>query len=227
MVNISTPVIILNFKTYRQGTGENAVELAKACELVEQESGIPIVAAVQAADIYRVVSSVDKLKVIAQHMDPVEPGKNTGFITPEAIQQAGAIGSIINHAEHQLPLEKISELIKRAKALDLFTVVCADTARKAGEVARLGPDMVSVEPPELIGTGISVSKAKPDLVRSVVEKVHAINPELPALCGAGITEKEDVIRAVQQGAQGILLASGVVLSKDPEGVLRELAAGFR
>ena len=70
-------MLIVNFKTYEEATGDRAVELAKICEKVAQESGKEIAVAVQAADVYRVSQAVG-LKVFAQHVDEVGFGSNTG-----------------------------------------------------------------------------------------------------------------------------------------------------
>ena len=83
---------------------------------------------------------------------------------------------------------------------------------------------MAVEPPELIGSGISVAKADPDIIRSSVELVHSVNKNVKVLCGAGIQTGECVRTAVDLGADGVLLASGVVKAKDPEAVLRDLVS---
>ncbi|PIU34492.1 triose-phosphate isomerase, partial [Candidatus Shapirobacteria bacterium CG07_land_8_20_14_0_80_39_18] len=47
--------VFVNFKTYPRGTGEKAVELAKAIREVSQvsgESGIQIIPVVQAVDVF-------------------------------------------------------------------------------------------------------------------------------------------------------------------------------
>jgi len=42
------------------------------------------------------------------------------------------------------------------------------------------------------------------------------------LCGAGVKTGSDVYTALQLGADGVLLASGVVKSKDPRATLEDL-----
>ncbi|MHA2179073.1 MAG: triose-phosphate isomerase, partial [Candidatus Thorarchaeota archaeon] len=76
MSKIKTPVVIINFKTYPQATGERAVKLAKTCESVSREFDVPIVVSPQIPDIYRVVQSVD-IPVFSQHMDAGDPGRFT------------------------------------------------------------------------------------------------------------------------------------------------------
>ena len=82
------------------------------------------------------------------------------------------------------------------------------------------PDYVAIEPPELIGSGIPVSKADPGIVRNSVAAVT--DPNVKVLCGAGISKGEDVKAALELGTVGVLLASGVVKAKDPKAALRDL-----
>ena len=90
--------------------------------------------------------------------------------------------------------------------------------------AALGPEYVAIEPPELIGSGISVSKANPDIIRKSVAAVRAVNPKVKVLTGAGIQSGECVKIAVDLGTDGVLLASSVVKAKDPGAVMRELVS---
>ena len=47
------------------------------------------------------------------------------------------------------------------------------------------------------------------------------------LCGAGIVSGEDVARAVELGADGVLVASSVVKAEDWEAKVRELANSLK
>jgi triosephosphate isomerase len=85
------------------------------------------------------------------------------------------------------------------------------------------PDITSVEPPELIGTGISVSKAKPEIISDTVKLVQKVDSKMTILCGAGISTAEDVSIALKLGTQGVLVASGIVKAKDPYTVMRAFA----
>jgi triosephosphate isomerase len=90
--------------------------------------------------------------------------------------------------------------------------------------AALSPDYVAIEPPELIGSGVSVSKANPDIIKNSVAAVHAVNPKVKILTGAGIQTGECVKIATDLGTDGVLLASGVVKAKVPIAVLRDLVS---
>jgi triosephosphate isomerase len=218
--NIQTPLIIVNFKTYLEATGKKAVKLAKEAEKVSVETEVSIGVAPQFVDIAAVAEAVN-IPVFAQHLDPVQHGSHTGHVLAESVKEAGAIGTLINHSERQLKLSDIDSIIKKTREIGLLSVVCANNPNIGAAVATLKPEIIAVEPPELIGTGISVSKAKPEVVTDTVRLVREVNPKVTILCGAGITHGEDVAAALRLGTQGVLVASGVVKAKDPYAVLRE------
>ena len=219
---LQAPMIIVNFKTYSEATGRRAVALAKKAEKVSDETNVAIGVAPQFADISAVAEAVD-IPVLAQHIDPIKPGGYTGHILAESVKEAGAVGTLINHSERQLKLSDVHEVIEIARRNDLLSVVCANNPNISVAVATLKPDIIAVEPPELIGTGIPVSKAKPEVVTGTVRFVREVNPKVTILCGAGISHGEDVAVALKLGTQGVLVASGIVKAKDPYTVLREFA----
>jgi len=218
---LGSPFILLNYKTYLQGTGQGAVEIAKACRAVSEESGIEIAVAPQLPDIYRVASEVE-LPVFSQHLDGVGAGSFTGHVFGNCIKEAGAVGTLVNHSERRLTLAEIEASLKAAKESGLRTVVCTNNVLTTAAAAVLEPDYVAIEPPELIGTGIPVSKADPEVVSGSVEAVAALKPGVKVLCGAGISKGEDLKAALDLGSVGVLLASGIVKAKDPKAALEDL-----
>jgi len=219
---LQTPIIIVNFKTYLEATGRKAVELAKQAEKVSKETGAYIAVAPQFADIARVAEAVE-IPVFAQHIDPIKPGSCTGHVLADSIKEAGAVGTLINHSEKQLKLVDIDTVIRLAREKNLISCVCANNPSVSAAAAALKPDIVSIEPPELIGTGVAVSKAQPEIVTNTVQLVREVNTEVTILCGAGISHGEDVAVALKLGTQGVLVASGIVKAKDPYSMLREFA----
>ncbi|MBO3769105.1 MAG: triose-phosphate isomerase [Thermoproteota archaeon] len=219
---IQTPVIIINFKAYLESIGVSCLNIAKAAEVVYKDTGVQIVVVPPATEISRVSSSIE-IPVFAQHVDPVEPGAHTGAITMEMVKEAGATGLLINHSEKRLLLADIETLINKARANNLVSVLCTNTPAVTGAGAALNPDFLAIEPPELIGTGIPVSKAKPEVVLNSVDIVMKINPAVKVICGAGITTGDDVYAALKLKTVGVLLASGVVKAKDPRKVIQEMA----
>jgi len=222
MKKISFPLIALNFKTYAQAFGENSLKLAKIAEEVSDQFGVTIAVAPPMIDLARVAAEV-KIPVFAQHVDPYEPGSHTGSIIAEDVKAAGAVGSLVNHSEHRLKLADIGMVLKRLRENKLISLLCTDTVETTKAGAALSPDMLAIEPPELIGTGIPVSKAKPEVVKGAVQAVQKINPDVHVLCGAGISTGDDVARAIELGAEGVLLASAYVKAKDPKMVLIGMA----
>ncbi len=218
------PLIIINFKTYVEGCGDMAVSISKSAEKIGEGAGAEMIVCPQAADIYRVASAVS-IPVFAQHVDPISGGSSTGHILPLSVKEAGGSGTLVNHSERRLKLADIDAVINEAKKVGLTTVICSNNIATTSAASALSPDYVAVEPPELIGSGIPVSKANPDIVRGSMGAVKNINPDVKVLCGAGISRGDDVKAALELGAEGVLLASGVVKAKDPAAALLDLV-GF-
>jgi triosephosphate isomerase len=221
-LKLRTPIIIVNFKTYAEATGKKAIELAKQAEKVSYETNAHIVVAPQFVDIAAVAEAVD-IPVFAQHIDPIKPGSSTGHVLPESVKEAGAVGTLINHSERQLKLADIDAVVKLTNEKDLISCVCTNNPAVSAAVAYLHPDIISIEPPELIGSGVAVSKAKPEEVTRTIELVRKVNFHAVILCGAGISHGEDVAVALKLRTQGVLVASAIVKAKDPYSVMREFA----
>lgn len=221
--NKRTPIVILNFKTYLESTGENALKLAKSCQNVADETGVNMMVAPQYGDIYRISQEVE-IPVLSQHIDPIDAGGHTGSILPECVKEAGAVGTLINHSEQRMQLFNIDAAIKKAFSLGMSSVVCTNNIETSTAAATLNPDFVAIEPPELIGSGIPVSQAEPEIVEKTVEMIHNINPQVRVLCGAGISTGDDLKAAIDLGSEGVLLASGIILADDPQKALLDLVS---
>ena len=194
MSEFRPPTIVVNFKVYAEAEGPRALTLAKTCQKVSKESGVQIA----------VCPPMIGLALIARSMDiPV-------------------YSQLVNHSEHRQPLESVGTCIEMCKYLSLDVCACAESAEEAGKIAGFAPQMIAVEPPELIGGDVSVTTANPRIVSDTVDAVHSVNPDVAVLCGAGVKTGEDVRAALDLGARGVLLASGVVKSRDPEAALRDL-----
>ncbi len=225
-MGIKYPLILVNFKTYYESTGSNALTIAKKAERISREYSVSIALALQPADIFRIASAVE-LPVFAQHVDAEKPGAHTGYVTPESVKDAGACGTLINHSEHRLRIDIIEETILRCRSLGLLTCACANTSLVGRSLATMEPDMIAVEPPELIGSGISVSKAQPEIITASVKAIRSISKKVHPLCGAGITAGDDVSSSLKLGAEGILVASGVVKAKNPDSILASFAKALQ
>lgn len=219
-------MIFVNFKTYPQGTGDEALKLAKICEEVSLESKVQIIPVVQFVDLFRISQEV-KIPVWIQHLDFFPQGQHTGWENLEAVIEAGAKGTLLNHAEHQIPPGTIKQVIKRIENLkfkieNFSVMVCCKTMGQAERLAKLKPDYLAYEPPELIGGGLSVSETKPVVIERIVKKL----PEMKIIVGAGIKTGRDVKRSLELGAKGVLVSSGIVLMSDQKKALKNLIDGF-
>ena len=203
-------IIIINLKTYQQGRA--VIKLAKKIQKVSKS----IIIGAQASDIYE-LSKQTKLRIFAEHVDPYEPGRYTGFIIPEAVKKDGAKGTFLNHSEHKLDFSVIKKTIKRCKKIKLKTAVFAKDLREAKKIQKLRPDYLIYEPPELVAGNISVSTAKPEIIEKIAKKLR-----MKFLVGAGIKTREDIKIAKKLGASGIAVSSAITKAKNPEKALREL-----
>ncbi len=214
---LNSPIVLVNFKNYKQGIGENALTLAQIVDGVQDETDVSFGVCVSAVDVARLVDTVS-IPVFAQNFDGFKPGAHTGAILPEDLLAVGATGSLLNHSEFRRSKADIRDCIKVAKSLNFKVVCCAKSAEEGAELAEYGADLIAVEPPELIGGDVSVSKAQPEVIKKSVELIGGER----LLVGAGIKTAEDLKIALEMGAAGVLIASGIVKAKDPRRVLVDL-----
>ena len=215
-------MIVVNFKTYQSASGESAEQLAKVMEQFVNRN-YRMIAVVSAFDLSSISTNSDELEVWSQHLDPVGKGSHTGWLEPDLAIQRGAVGTIINHAEHKVTLEHVKDLM--AMLPENFPIcACAADVDEAIALAKLGPTFIAVEPPELIGGDISVTSADPSIVSNTVAAVKSTNPNVRVLCGAGVKNGADVKMAIELGAEGVLLASGVTKASDVNSVLDDLTS---
>ena len=221
MARIAYPIIILNFKNYDQTVGKKGLYLSKIAEEVAKELSVSIAVCPQTVDLRKIAEEVD-IPVLAQHVDANDSGSFTGNNLLQAIIETGAVGSLVNHSEHRLKLSDIERIVNKANSLDFFTCVCSNNLQTSKAIAALNPVACAMEPPELIGSGVSVT-TQPDLVKDTIKAITDINHNVQPLVGAGVSTNQDVLEAIQLGAKGVLLASGFVKAKDPREVLLGMA----
>jgi len=203
-------IVIVNLKTYAQGTGNRAQHIASICK----EFGAWV--ATQPTDI-RLCADTGA-HTFAQHIDAITHGAHTGSILPEAVKEAGAVGSLINHAEKKLTDDEVRARVMRLKELGMTSVVCAESLERAVALKTCNPDYIALELPELIGGDVSIITAEPGIVSRAVALLGN-----NVLLGAGVASGEDLALAKQQGAVGVLLASAIVSkTDDPRSALSEL-----
>jgi len=215
--------LVINFKNYEEVSADRAIKLAESAREVAERLRIEIVVAPPQPMLALVANKI-QIPVIGQHVDNEKMGPSTGFIVPEIVKSCGAIGSLINHSEHRIERSSIASLVERMRKLGMASIVCAQEPREVVEISTLQPDFIAIEPPELIGSGRAVSKENPAIITKSIE---AAGSRSRVICGAGITDKNDVTKAMKLGSQGILVASGIVKDTSWEKKIAELASGMK
>ena len=224
-MKLKEPILFINFKAFKEGTGSKALKLARVAEQQAKKFNKTIVLVPQTADI-RIIAQKLSLPLFAQHIDSISFGAHTGFALPEAVKEAGAVGAILNHAEHKLSNRELKKCIERAREAKLIVMACAESRKRAEEIASMKPDFIAIEPPELIGGNISVSKAKPSLITNSIKAIHKIK-KIPVIAGAGIKKKEDARKAMELGCKGVFVSSGIVKALNQKNAIKEMLEGMQ
>ncbi|MEO9295022.1 MAG: triose-phosphate isomerase [Nitrososphaera sp.] len=215
---------IINFKNYAEASAARTVELARAAQDVAKKLDVEIIVAPPQPSLALVCQSVN-IPVVCQHVDSEKEGATTGFFVPEVAKSYGAAGSLVNHSEHRIGMmPAIKEIVKRLRGLGMASIVCARTPDEVRQIAEFAPDFIAIEPPELIGSGRAVSKENPAII---TDSIKAAGGKSRVICGAGITDGEDVAKAIQLGSHGVLVASGIVKASSWPGKIAELASSMR
>lgn len=216
---IRKPFFELGPKVYLYG--DTALDLAMRADELCGRFPVDIIFSAQYTDIAPIAARVKRLKVFAQHMDPVEPGRGIGAVLPEALHHAGAQGVLLNHAERPLTLTALAATIRRAAQVGLATLACAGDAGESATVACLGPDIVLAESPALIGAGKRGADDAQEIAR-INAAVRRIAADIPVLHGAGISDAQDVYQVIRAGADATGSTSGVLKAPDPGRMLAEM-----
>ena len=214
---------IINFKNYEEVSSDKAIKLAKAAERIASRLKVEIIVAPPQPSLALIAKSV-KIPVICQHIDDQNVGSTTGFFVPEIAKSYGAVGSLINHSEHRIEIKSIASLVERLRKLGMTSIVCAREPGEVMEISTFKPDFIAIEPPELIGSGRAVSKENPAIITN---SIRAAESRSQVICGAGITDKEDVSKAMELGSNGILVASGIIKAKSWDDKIAELTSGMK
>jgi triosephosphate isomerase len=201
--------------------GQALLKLAQHADKLCEKFDVRIIITPQCIDIPMLVRETKHILVFAQHMDSLKIGRGIGSVLPEAIKEAGAVGTLLNHAEKKLTLAEIEQTIQRADEVGLATMVCADDANEATAIARIGPNIILAESPKLIEAG---KRAMDDQlqIKKVNQMIWDINPSILVLHGGGMSTAEDAYNIVKWGAQ----ATGSTKS-NPIGCLRSTILPIR
>ncbi len=208
------PLFIINCKNYSQASGEAVARFIEYAEAASQNFGVEVLVAPPVVDTFYYALKTPE-RIISQSVDVVDYGSSTGHIPLYRLMDMGIMYSLINHSENRVEHMLIKDISLAANDAGFKLVVCVQSIDELSELIDLDvkPYAYAFEPPDLIGTGRSVSKyASKELIKAV-EICNENN--IPCLCGAGISTAEDVELAMEYGVSGILVASGIVKDKNP------------
>ncbi|MGY4104702.1 triose-phosphate isomerase [Ignavigranum ruoffiae] len=214
---ITLPFFIFNPKSYLYG--QALLDLTQLAEDLAQQYEMTIFVTGPYAHLYQMSQLTDKAKICAQHLDGIEPGRGMGAALADSLKAVGVQASFLNHAEHPLSLAELTQAIDRAHAIDLVTIVCADSLKEAEAIAMLHPDIILCEPTELIGTG---QTSGADYIQQTNQAIHSIDPDILVMQAAGISSAQDVFETIRLGADGTGCTSGIVKADNPEQMLKEM-----
>lgn len=221
METVKTPFLFVNPKSYLYG--KQSLALAQAADELVRETGVQIFFTCPYADLRLIAEHTQYITVTAQNMDALVPGRGMGAVLPESLVEADAKAVVLNHAENQKTVAELFACIRRAKELNLITIVCADSVTEAQAVAELGVDVILAEPTALIGTGTT---ADDDYTIQTTRAIKAVDPNVKVMIASGITTAEDCYKVVFLGADGTGSTSGIVKAPDPALRVKEMVSAI-
>ncbi|MBH9991356.1 triose-phosphate isomerase [Lactobacillus sp. W8092] len=214
---IKAPFFIVNPKSYLYGT--EVVKLAQIADRLAQQYHIDCLFTGQLIDLPALKQATQHLIITAQTMDPLEPGRGMGQVLPEGLQSQGVGAVVLNHAEKPLTIAALDWTIKRARTLNLMSIVCADTPEQCRAVAQLHPTMMICEPTSVIGTG---TISNDDYIQQTNQAVREVDPQILIMQAAGVSTGADVTHVLQLGADGTGGTSGIIQAPDWQAKLTEM-----
>jgi triosephosphate isomerase len=206
--------------------GETSLKIAKEADKLAEKYNVHVIYTPQYVDIPIIAHETKHISVFSQHMDPIRIGRGIGSVLPEALKSAGAVGTLLNHAEKKMTLSDISKAIKRADEVGLATAVCADNLVEALAIAQFEPNIIILEPENLIGTQQGKVSSR-DYIEYINNKIKTINPDIHVLHSGGIHSGKDVYDLIFLGAEGTGSTSAIMEAEDPLKKMEEMISSVR
>jgi triosephosphate isomerase (TIM) len=199
-------------------------KLLAVAQLHSQQYGVCVIATLPVTEIEPARLLFPDIHLFAQHMDPDPPGKSVGRVIAEALAEAGADGVMLNHADHQMPLDQVAAAVERAQANGLMTLACAADEGEAAAIAALSPDILLYEPRAMIGHG---GGARRPWIPPVNALVRAIAPGTLLMHAGGVATPEDARNVIRAGAAGTGATSAIVNAGDPSEIIEGFLSAVR
>jgi triosephosphate isomerase len=187
------------------------LEIADAASAASARYEVAVIITPPALDIEAVRHAAPGLWVFAQSMDTARPGASTGAIVPEALAAVGADGVMLNHAERPLDDSALPSAVRRARDAGLLTLVCAQDVQHATRYAAWHPDLILVEPHDLIGT--AGRDDRPPIAQANAA-VASVDPDVLVMHSGGVADENDARALIAQGAAGTGCTTAIVRAAD-------------
>ncbi len=223
-ITVTPPFFEIGPKAYLYG--KEALKLARVANRMSAKYNVQVIFTPQYVDIPILARATKNLLVFAQHMDSLPVGRGVGSVLPEAVKAAGAVGVLLNHAEKKLSLDELERTIRRADEVGLASMACADNLEEAVLVARMRPNIIIAESPDLIGVGKRLANDHQSIAE-INGAIWAIDPEIRVLHGAGISCGQDVYDIISAGAQAAGSTSGILKADNPFVMVDEMIHAVR
>jgi triosephosphate isomerase len=223
-IKITPPFFEIGPKAYLYG--KDVLRLARHADRMSAKYHVQIIFTPQYVDIPLLAHNTRHLLIFAQHMDSLPIGRGIGSVLPEAVKVAGAAGVLLNHAEKKLTHEELERTIHRADEVGLASMVCADNLEEALKVARMSPNIIVAESPDLIGVGKRGENDRASVAR-INTAIWDVNPDIRVLHGAGISCGQDVYNIIAAGSQAAGSTSGIIKASAPFAMLEEMIRSVR
>lgn len=219
----SLHTVIVNLKNYKESTGRNLETFLRYLNNVDIQNKVRIIIAVNPLDIVN-AKKYSRHEIFSQTVDPAAKGAFTGKIPMESLLEIDVKGSLVNHSENRIESGRIESIAEMAGQFHFETVLCVESLEEAKKYAPLHPSFIAYEPPMLIGGDVSVTSAEPSIISNVVKS--CIPENVRVLVGAGVKNPEDARMSIKLGADGVLIASGIVKAKEPAEALNGIIKGI-
>ena len=219
---IKPPFFEIGPKSYLYGS--QILDLARIADEASRRHRVQVIFTTPFPDIRMVAQATQDLIVFAPHMDPIRPGRGLADILPESVREAGADGVMLNHTEKPITYVTLYQTMKRVNELNMLSLIITDSVLEAKAAALLSPDIITAEPAELIATGQASDMT---YVKTSIEAIHSVNPDIYVLIGAGIKTGQDVYNVICEGADASGSSSAIALAENPEALVNEMLTAAR
>lgn len=199
-------MICINLKTYSEFIGPGLYNIFDQVEKFINDFPMfknHLAIAPNMFQINEIAKMYNNINIIAQNTDPIDIGKTTGWIPPEFLKINNISYTLLNHSEHRIFDENINNKIQFIQSKNINVIVCCENIEEAKVITQSKPYAIAYEPPELIGTNISVSTQKEQTIKEFVDLVKDYS--IPYI-GAGIRTVEDIKSGKEYGAEGFIIA---------------------